>query len=216
MSLETILSKILDATGTFNPNIAIALFVICAIGEFGPSIPYLLETIWLMTGYQLTRGVLSPFELLLFWLVAQTGRQTGSVALYSVSRLGSPHLMKLYKKYLENRLSKRQLIPSAVTSRLKNLSPFSVALGRLFGLRIPLALTLGAARKLKILSLGIVLSSLMWDAVYLFIGATVGASAAVKPVSMLLYSLVGLTALYIITFAVRFLSRVNSSNVKVR
>ena len=216
MNLEAILSQVLDATGAFNPRIAIALFVICSVGEFGPSIPYLLETIWLLTGYQITRGVppLPPLDLLLFWLIAQSGRQTGSFALYNVSRFGSPPLIKLHKKYLESRLAGKQVIPSGVLRRLTNLSPFSVALGRLFGLRIPLTLTLGAKRKLPILSLGVVLSSLVWDGVYLFLGVTVGATVAVKPLNMILYSLIGLTVLYVVTFIIRFFARFRPSNVK--
>lgn len=214
MNLEAILLQVLDVTGAFNPKIAIALFVICSVGEFGPSIPYLLETIWLLTGYQIARGVLPPFDLLLFWLIAQSGRQTGSFALYNVSRFGSPPLMKLHKKYLESRLAGKQIIPSGVLRRLTNLSPFSVALGRLFGLRIPLTLTLGAKRRLPVLSLGVVLSSLAWDGVYLFLGVTVGATVAVRPINMILYSLIGLTVLYVVTFIIRFLARFRPSDVK--
>lgn len=222
MNLETILTQILDATGAFNPKIAVVLYAICAIGEFGPAIPYLLETIWLMAGYQLATWIslhgargLSPSDLFLFWLIAQIGRQTGSTALYSVSRVGSTHLMKLYKKYLEGRLAKRQIIPAGVKRRLLDISPFSVALGRLFGLRIPLALTLGARRKLKVLSLGVLLSSLVFDAIYLFIGATVGATTSVEPVNMFFYSLLGLTVLYAVTLAIRLIKRLHSSVAKV-
>lgn len=211
MTLETVLSLVIDATGAFNARTAIVLYAICTVGELGPSIPYLLETIWLMAGYHLARGVLSPFDMMLFWVVAQAGRQTGSAGLYTISRFGSPVLMKLYKRYLESRLAGKQIIPAGVLRRLTNLTPFSVALGRLFGLRIPLALTLGAKRRLPLLSLGVLMSSVIWDGIYLFFGITVGATFVGKPETMILYSLAGLTVLYVVTFAIRLIVRLRST-----
>jgi len=72
-------------------------------------------------------------------------------------------------------------------------------------LRIPLSLILGAKKQLKSLSLGILLASIAWDGMYIVLGAVVGAHTSLKPGQMILFSLVGLTLLYIGTFAVRHL-----------
>ncbi len=203
--LDGLLSQALAITGTFNPKIAIILFLLCSIGEFGFALPYILETIWLMAGYNLSVGTSSWVDVLLIWLVAQAGRQTGSTALYYSGRLGMIPLTRLYKRYIEPRLPKRQIIPAGIAKIISNPSPFSVAIARLVGLRIPAALTMSARQRLLHLSLGVLLSSIIWDGIYLIVGATVGRTTVIKPTSMLLYSLGGLTALYLITLGVRYL-----------
>lgn len=210
MNLQSILQEVLTFAGTFNPKLVIFLFLICLVGEFGLfSIPYLLETIWLLSGYNLSAGVLSPFHLVLLWLVAQVGRQTGTTMLYYLGRFGSMPLRKLYRKHFEASLSDKlsnHIIPFKLFRKLNYLSPFSVASGRLFGLRIPLTLTLGVNRQLRTLSLGVLLSSLVWDGIYISLG-TAGGHAGLKPTQMILYSLLGLTLLYAVTFTVRRLKR---------
>ena len=219
VNLDTILQQVLSFTGTFNFQLVIFLFLLCAIGEFGTSVPYLLETIWLLSGYHLGTGVLSPFHLPLLWLVAQAGRQTGATTLYHFSRFGSMPLMKLYHKYSAASLSQKppdnNFIPVKLFRRLNLLSPFAIALGRLLWMRIPLTLTLSLKRRLKTLSLGIVLSSVVWDGIYISLGIA-GGRAVLKPIEMVLYSLIGLTLLYVVTFVIRHLSRRRSARENTR
>jgi membrane protein DedA with SNARE-associated domain len=207
MSLTGILSQALEVTSTFNPKIAIILFLLCSIGEIGFALPYILETIWLLAGYQLATGSLNAPDLLLIWLVAQAGRQTGSLVLYYTAVLGLGPLKKLYKKYIEPRMPKRQIIPQFIARGITHPSTISVAIGRLMGLRIPMALTMGASHRLLHLALGVLLSSVIWDGVYLIVGSTVGATMMPKPQYMIFYSLGGLTALYLLTLGIRFLWR---------
>lgn len=210
MNLEDFFQQVLIFAGTFNVKLIISLFLICAIGEFGASIPYLLETVWLLSGYHLGTGVLPPLHLGLLWLVAQAARQTGVAALYHLSRFGSMPLMKVYQKYfaasLSGKLSANDSAPFRLVRRINYLSPFSIASGRLFGLRIPLTLTLAVKGRRKTLSLGVLLSSLVWDGIYISLGV-VGGVVLVKPAQMILYSLIGLTLLYALTFTLKRLSR---------
>ena len=87
MSLENVLSQIVGFTATLDPRMAALLFLICAIGEFGISVPYVLESVWLLVGYQLGAGVLSPLEMVGLWLAAQCGRQAGSRGPISCSEI---------------------------------------------------------------------------------------------------------------------------------
>jgi membrane-associated protein len=215
MNLEAFLAHVLEITGTFNLRIAIALYLVCTFGEIGFSIPYLLETVWLLVGYQLARGVLSPFDLFLIWLTAQAGRQTGAIALYYFSQYGSAPLLKLYRKYFERKVTGKHLIPAGIARRLTGLSPFSVAFGRLFGLRMPITFTLGVQKKWSVLLLGVVLSSAIWDGIYIALGNIVGIAVVPKPINMILYSLAGLTVLYVSTLTVRYLLHIRSSRTKV-
>jgi len=208
MSFEGIAQEILSIAGTFDLKLIIFLFLICSIGEFGLfSIPYLLETIWLLSAYNLGSGVLAPYKMVLLWLVAQAGRQTGAILLYYLGQYGSMPLKKLYHRYFEASMSNRlssgsNSMPTRFFRRINYLSPFSIALGRLIGLRIPLTLTLGAKKQFKVLFVGVLLSSLVWDGIYILLGLA-GGHTALKPTQMLLYSLIGLTVLYIGTFTVR-------------
>jgi len=205
VNLESVLQQIVSFTATLDPRMAVLLFVICAIGEFGLSIPYVLESIWLLVGYQLGHGVLSPLHLAGLWLAAQCGRQVGSMALYRVARFGTPSLTKFYNKLRLSRLFSRITNKSSAINHINLSSPFSVAYGRLFGMRIPMVLVLAVKRRLGMLSLGVLLSSIVWDAIYISLGIIFGSTVAIKPTYMFLAALAGITVIYLVTFIARML-----------
>jgi membrane-associated protein len=211
--LEAFLSQVLDITGTFNFKIAIILYLLCAIGEVGFTLPYILETVWLLAGYHLAKGDINGLELLYMWLIAQAGRQTGSAALYYSSLLGMIPLKKFWAKHIQPRLPKKQFMPPGLMKTLSNPTPFSIALARLVGLRIPMAVTMSIKQKLSSLVLGVLLSSIIWDGIYLILGSTVGTKVP-NPTHMFLYSLGGLTGLYLVTLGVRYLVRSRSDKSK--
>ena len=203
MNLTEFLSQGLSLTGTFNPKIAALLFLLCLIGEVsGLFVPYLLETTWLLVGYQFSSGALSIFDLVLLALMAQAGRQIGTLGLYHIGRSSSSILTR-YTSYFRRKIDANGAIPYKLFSKINSISPFSVAVGRLLWLRIPLTLILGAERKLKVLLLGVSLSSLVYDGTYIALGAIVGTTTALAPIRLIPYLLVGLTVMYGITFVIR-------------
>lgn len=220
MNLEALIQQAFNLAGTFNPTLVIFLFAICFIGEFGLCIPYLLETIWLLSGYNFGTGVIPLVDLLLLWLVALIGREAGGFTLAYLGKFGSIPIVKFYNKHFEasvtEKLEENSSNKVSWFRRINFLSPFSVALARLVWLRIPLSLLLGAKKQLKTLSLGILLASLAWDGMYIFLGAVLGAHTALKPSQMIVFSLVGLTLLYAGTFAVRHLWKLTVSRRRVR
>ena len=204
MNLTGILQQIVAFTATLDPRMAALLFVICAVGEFGISIPYVLESIWLLVGYQLGSGVLSPLHLAGLWLAAQCGRQAGAMVLYRVARFGTPSLVRFYNKlHLARFFSGLTARSGTLNHHVNLLSPFSVAYGRLFGMRIPVALALAVKRKPQMLSLGVLLSSIVWDTVYISLGVIFGSTVAIKSVYMFLASLAGLTIIYVVIYTLR-------------
>jgi membrane protein DedA with SNARE-associated domain len=213
MNLDNLIAQVLAITSTFNLKISIILFLLCAIGEVGFALPYILETIWLMAGYQLSQGNLSTLDVLYIWLIAQAGRQTGNVALYYSGMLGMIPLRKLYRKYIQPRLPKRQILPASFVRHITNPSPFSIAVSRLVGLRIPAAVTMGARHQLSYLSIGVLLSSIVWDGVYLVLGYTVG-NVLPNPINMFWYSVGGLTGIYLLTVGIRYLLRLRRTQKK--
>jgi membrane-associated protein len=207
VNLESALQQIVSFTATLDPRMAALLFVLCSIGEFGFSIPYVLESIWLLVGFQLGHGVLSPLHLAVLWLAAQCGRQVGSMGLYRVARFGTPSLTRFYNKLRLSRFVSRIVNKSGAVNHINLSSPFSVAYGRLFGMRIPMVLVLAVKRRLGMLSLGVLLSSLVWDTLYISLGVIFGSTTAIKPSYMFLASLAGLTVIYLVTFIIRILIR---------
>jgi len=165
-----------------------------------------------MAGYNLAGGVLSPFHLALLWLVALAGRESGALLLFSASRLGSLSLTRIYEKYIKRHLKKFSGNETWLSKMLKkiesyNISPFTIALGRLLGMATPLTVFLGVKKQYKVLFLGVLLSSLVFDGIFLIVGTVVGANTLVKPTEMIVFSLIGLTVFYLIVFSIRQVSK---------
>jgi membrane-associated protein len=207
MHLGDFLQNIVSFTSTLDPRMAALLFVICAVGEVGVSVPYVLESIWLLAGYNAGSGTLSPLHLAGLWLAAQCGRQVGAIGLYRIARFGMPSLIKFYHKLHLDRFFNRIISKSGAISRINLSSPFSVAYGRLFGMRIPMVMVLSMKKRPGMLALGVLLSSIIWDAAYISIGAILGSTVAIKPIYMLLFSVGGLTVIYLVTIAIRIFIR---------
>lgn len=209
MSIDSLLQQVYNFSGTLGPKLALALFLLCLVGEFGLTVPYLLETVWLIAGYQMGIKALSSFEVALLLLTVQVGRQSGATALYYITRLGSTPLSQLYHKYGQTNLAEKvaayQNGPWRLLRKFDLLSPFSVAMGRLLWLRLPLTLALGLKKKIATLTAGVLLSGLAWDGVYIIIGMVAGTTIALQPAQMILYSLVGLTAMYLLVFSAKLI-----------
>jgi membrane-associated protein len=217
MNLGDITREILAFAGTFNIWLVLTIFLMLSIGEFGTSIPYVMETIWILAGYHAVTGTLSVPELIALWLVAVTGRALGAVALYQVAGLGRGPIMRLYHRFFGKILSQSTSengnvsLPVRFFRRINLLSPYSVAFGRLIWLRVPLTLILSMRRKRKVLLQAVLLSSVAWDATYILIGV-IGGNVQVKPTAIILYSLAGLTVIYGVGFLIRRLLRLRHPN----
>jgi len=209
MSIDSLLQQVYNFSGTLGPKLALALFLLCLVGEFGLTVPYLLETVWLIAGYQMGIKALSGFEVALLLLTVQVGRQSGATALYYITRLGSTPLSRLYHKYGQNNLTEKitayQNGSWRMLKKFDLLSPFSVAMGRLLWLRLPLTLALGLKKKIATLTAGVLLSGLAWDGVYIIIGMVTGTTIALQPAQVILYSLAGLTAMYLLMFGAKLI-----------
>ena len=211
MDANSIFQQVVNFAGTFNLLLVLALFLMVVIGEFSISIPYLLETIWILTGYHVVTGTVSPAQLIILMLVAITGRETGALIFYNLVRYGSTGIMRIYRRFFppapkdEASSNQSSNLISRVLSRVNILSPFSVAFGRLFYLRVPLTITLALKRRLATLLEAVVINSLIWDSIYILIGV-IGGNAQVSELRLLLYSLGGFTVVYAVVFAVRRIS----------
>ncbi len=217
MNLTEFITQGLSLVSTSNPKILLFLFLLCLIGETaGLFVPYLLETTWLLIGYQFSVRVLPLSDLLLIALAAQAGRLAGALILYQISASGSTFLAKYQNYFLKyqnyfRKVQKFFRIKTQINDtplfklfrKIDLASPFAVAMGRLLWLRIPLTLILGAQHKLKALILGVSLSTFIYDGIYIALGAIIGTTTVLNPIHLILYSLAGLTAMWGVLFVIR-------------
>ena len=204
MSIQEISNSVLAATGSLNLILVGAIFFIFIIGEFGLSIPYLMETAWILVGVQI-RTTMPVFDILPLLLVSMAGRLTGATIFYNLIGLGRSWLLKLYSRIFKNVVSPDKTnnsFAARLFRKINLLSPFSVAFGRLIWLKIPLTLTLSITKRPKPLMLGAALSGLVWDTAYILIGFILG-RAKMEPYQTLLYSLSALTLIYVLSFIVK-------------
>ena len=205
MNLEKLLTQILDTVSQFTPNIGVILFVLSFIGEaFVLSIPLVFETALLTMGVQLTQGAL-PIRDFVFMLVStQLGRQMGALLLYFISRSGTSALGKFISRRLPRTLPAAGT-PAKLLRTIDSITPFGVALGRLLWIRVPLTVLLGSRHRLNTLMLGILISGLIYDVIYVGLGAIVGGTAQPDSGYILLYLMGGLALFYVVSFGIRML-----------
>jgi hypothetical protein len=195
--------NIISFTGTPDVWTVFLLLLWCLIGEAGVLIPYVLESFWLLVGFNAGAGILSPWFIIVLWLAAQTGRQAGSLGLYRIARLGIPPLERFFQKiHLDKYFNKIKQRTGAV-NRVNFASPFSVAFGRMVGMRIPMMLVMAGKKRPGILALGVLFSSIAWDALYISLGSIFGATVDIGQGYMLLVSLGCIGLMYLATFGIK-------------
>jgi len=195
--------NIVSFTATQDPRTVLLLLVWCLIGELGISIPYVLESFWLLVGFNAGAGLISPWYIIVLWIAAQIGRQIGNIGLYFIARLGVPVLAGFFHKIHLDRFFNKIKSRTGAVQRINIASPFSVAFGRMVGMRIPILLVMAAKKKPGMLALGVVLQSIVWDALYISLGAIFGATVKIEPVYMLLISLGCISMIYVITYFIK-------------
>jgi hypothetical protein len=72
------MGQVLGLTVVFNPWMLLAIFVMTLVAEFGVSIPLLMESVWLFTGYNFVSGTISAEHLVIFIAVGLVGRLLGA------------------------------------------------------------------------------------------------------------------------------------------
>lgn len=107
--MAILFQHVTSLTGSFNLWLILAIFVLTLISEFGFSPPYLIESIWLLVGYHVSRGMITPGVIVLFCVISLAGRQIGALTLYKISGFGSSPFKRLYYKMLDAKTNEQKL-----------------------------------------------------------------------------------------------------------
>lgn len=201
--MDFIFQNAVSFTASFDTWTVLILLFWCFIGEAGVTIPYALESFWLLIGYNVGAGVLPPGYIIVLWIAAQIGRQAGTFVLYRIARFGTPAVEKFFHKIRLDRLFNRLKARAGSVGNTQLLSPLTVAFARMVGMRLPVMMVCAGKKKPGTLALGVVLSSIVWDALYISLGAIFGSTVEIPAVYMLMISLGCISVMYLITFAIR-------------
>jgi len=206
MNIADIIKEIITFAGTYNPLLIICLFVLLLLNEFGFFIPCLLETIWIIVGYNLHVGSISVYQAVALMAASMAGHLTGSLILYNLSKLGSPWILKVYHRFINSSttstFAKSNSLPVRILKKANLLSPYPVALGRLLWMKIPLTLTLGVRKNLRTLMLAVMLSSFVSDSTICTLGF-IGGSMKLNPLQTIFYSMAGIFLIYTVIFILK-------------
>lgn len=160
----------LDITGDFNLKIALGILLLTIIGEANLHVPLLMESVWLVMGYQAGTSSSAIADLVVLFLIAQSGRQIGMSAIYYIFESVNAPLSRLFARSLgSNRYYKKYAQHKYLTS-VEFLSVPSATLGMMTPLNGPIKVILVVKRKLKTLLVSTLLSGMTFDATYIVMG----------------------------------------------
>jgi hypothetical protein len=168
---------VLDITNGFNWRIMAGITAITFLGEIYVQVPLLMESFWMIVGYQVGTQTtfVSVTNTIILFLCAQLGRQLMMLAVF----LLFPVINRPFSRFYE-RLIKPKRYTQWLVKRFRNIQYFneesfltlgSSSFGMLTPLNGPIKLLLIIKRNLKTLLLATLISSTIFDCIYIVAGA---------------------------------------------
>lgn len=163
----------LDITNGLTFGAAIAIFLLVMLGEANLAVPLLIESVWLIIGYQAGTSLTALLVALSLFLIAQAGRQAGMLTVYGVLPTINKPLSRLYMKPLRGTRLYKKVASNDYVSNARFLSLVPATLGMLTPLNGPIKIMLILKRRPRVLLLGTLFSGMMFDTLYILLGALV-------------------------------------------
>ncbi len=173
-NLENFMLQLLatvDISSGVNAGLTGGMFLIMFLGEFYVQIPLLMEAIWLTVGYQAGINAVSIGNTILLFVLAQIARQLGVAVIYFLAMRVKGPLSRRFMKPLQRNAFYRKYVENPCHDYLRSLSIFSVTLGMMTWLNTPLKVVLALERRRKLLAIGTLISSAIFDMQYILLGA---------------------------------------------
>ena len=168
---------VLDITYGFNWRLMGGLTAITFLGEIYIQVPLLMESVWLIVGYQVgtQTSFLTVVNTLALFLFAQLGRQLMMAAVFFLFPRISQPLVRFYTRVIKPSRYLHWLAERFNNNRYFNEQNFltfgSSSFGMLTPLNGPIKLLLVIRRKLKTLLLATFISSTIFDGIYIVLGS---------------------------------------------
>jgi membrane protein DedA with SNARE-associated domain len=199
-TFQSFLAQMETAFGTGNPSGLLILFFLSIIADIGIPIPFVLDTILLLTSFH--SGPLS-MPVLLIIITLFLGRQVGSAVLYLLSRL----LGKMFLRWLQRHLPSIGNRLELFKSRLDHWAPLAVATARLTpGLLQITSVAAGAIRlRYVYFALGIAFSSLIYDGILILLGFIAASSPRSSDANFTVWLIIAMLIIVCILWPLLFL-----------
>jgi hypothetical protein len=203
--MEQIVEYYVSLVSGTHPVLWLLIFGLCLVNEcIAASIPYVLETTWLMAGVLLGDGEITVLVVAPLVLAAVLGRLAGMALFYVLVSAGSPWFFRRFPK-LRVRLDDSNF-SRRLQSRHWSVSLW-IALGRLLWLRFPISIVMSLSKRFWPLAWGVAISAFVFEVTYIGVGATVGNAVDLGPAQLLPYFILGITAAFGLGLGIRQLWR---------
>lgn len=163
-----------DITGGVNLGVISTMFLLAMLSEVYIQVPFLIESVWLLVGYQSTMNGTAILNVAIIYLVASAGRQIVMLVMFREIGAINTSLSRLYASRIQKSKHYRRYAENKGLYEMKFLSVPSAALGMLTWLNGPIKFVLILKRRLRVLLLGTLFSGMTFDAIYLTLGAVFG------------------------------------------
>jgi membrane protein DedA with SNARE-associated domain len=199
-NIQAFLSQMETAFSTGNPSGLLILCLLAVIADIGIPIPFVLDSILILTAYH--SGPLSKSALLIVAALF-VGRQIGSAILYLLSRV----VGKIFLDWLQRHFPSIGSRLDVFKSRLNHWAPLAVATARLTpGLLQITSVAAGAIRlRYSLFVAGITISSIIYDGILILLGFIAASSPKSSDVNFTIWLLISMLIMVCILWPLLFL-----------
>jgi membrane protein DedA with SNARE-associated domain len=216
--VESFLALLQNMEATFNPGNPsglLILFFLAVITDIGVPIPFVLDTILVLSAY---RAWTAPHPLwipvILIVVMLFIGRQAGSGILYLLSRL----LGKVFLNWLRCHVPSIGNRLESFGARIEHWAPLTIATGRLTpGLLQLTSVTAGAIRlRYYYFAMGVAISSIIYDGILVLLAFIAAHSPRANDPDFTIWLLIALIAVVCILWPVIYVFSQRSARKAAR
>ena len=162
----------LDKLSDGNVVVLVVLFCILTMTEFGVPFPLVLQGVRFYIGYEIGQGSTGVLLLIPIFII---GRQLGAAIMYWFSRLSSTAVISWYPKRFRRMQQETEKMKEKLHAKT-TLAVGAVILSRFTpGLLVPTSLASGGiGLRYGYFALGVLISSIIFDATFITLGAIFG------------------------------------------
>jgi membrane protein DedA with SNARE-associated domain len=198
-------SRVLESTfDSSNPSGLLILFFLAAITDIGIPIPFVLDSILLLTAYRVW-AMHDPHWSPMVWIIIMlfSGRQLGSGILYLISR----SLGKIFYNWTKRRVPSVGNRLDSFCGRLSHWAPLAVTTGRLTPGLLQVTTVAAGLIRLRFIYfvLGVALSSVIYDGILVLLGFITAHSPRAHDANFTLLLLISLIVVVCILWPIVFI-----------
>ncbi len=161
----------IDISSGINFQVIGVFFALAILGEVYIQVPLLMESILLAVGYQAASGGIAGLNAALVIIAASTGRQVTMNTVYYLVGKTSSRVSKFFTGRMQKNKYYLRYIQNEKAYNERFLSTGPAFMGMMTWLNGPIKFVLIVQRRRRVLVLATLFSGLLFDAIYMVMGA---------------------------------------------